>query len=87
MRLAPLGEAAVDEILQVAGVATDPDLVRFVHARSEGNPLYVATLARVLAEQPGTGYDTEAIARIAGGSAEVSHLVLVAVGRPGRRRS
>ena len=75
MRLAPLGEAAVDEILQVAGVATDPDLVRFVHARSEGNPLYVATLARVLAEQPGTGYDTEAIARIAGGSAEVSHLV------------
>ena len=75
MRLAPLGEAAVDEILQVAGVATDPDLVRFVHARSEGNPLYVATLARVLAEQPGTGYDTEAIARLAGGSAEVSHLV------------
>ena len=75
MRLAPLGEAAVDEILQVAGVAMDPDLVRFVHARSEGNPLYVATLARVLAERPGTGCDTEAIARLAGGSAEVRHLV------------
>lgn len=75
MRLAPLGEAAVDEMLQTAGVASDPDLVRFVHARSEGNPLYVATLARVLAAQPGAGYDTNAVARIAGGSAEVSHLV------------
>ena len=75
MRLAPLGEAAVDEILHAAGVAADQDLVRFVHARSEGNPLYVATLARVLAAQPGTGYDTDTVVRIAGGSAEVSRLV------------
>jgi tetratricopeptide (TPR) repeat protein len=75
MRLAPLGEAAVDEMLQTAGVAGDPDLVRFVHARSEGNPLYVATLARVLAAEPRAGYDANAVARIAGGSAEVSHLV------------
>jgi len=75
MRLAPLGEAAVDEMLQIAGVARDPDLVRFVHARSEGNALYVATLARVLAAQPSGSYDTAAIARSAGGSAEVSHLV------------
>jgi DNA-binding NarL/FixJ family response regulator len=75
MHLAPLGEAAVDEILHAAGVAMDQDLVRFVHARSEGNPLYVATLARVLAAQPGTGYDTDAVTRIAGSSAEVSRLV------------
>ena len=75
MRLAPLGEAAVDKILQTAGVAADPDVARFVHARSEGNPLYVATLARVLAAQPGTAPDTDTVARIAGGSAEISHLV------------
>jgi DNA-binding CsgD family transcriptional regulator len=75
MRLAPLGEAAVDEILRAAGLAADPDLTRFVHARSEGNPLYVATLARVLAAQPGTAPDTDTVARIAGGSAEISHLV------------
>ena len=75
MRLGPLGEAAVDEILQTAGVAADPDVARFVHARSEGNPLYVATLARVLAAQPGTAADTDTVARIAGGSAEISHLV------------
>ena len=75
MRLAPLGEAAVDKILQTAGVAADPDVARFVHARSEGNPLYVATLARVLAAQPGAAPDTDTVARIAGGSAEISHLV------------
>ncbi len=75
MRLAPLGEAAVDKILQTAGVAADPDVARFVHARSDGNPLYVATLARVLAAQPGTAADTDTVARIAGGSAEISHLV------------
>src|SRR6516165_1596089 len=56
-------------------LAENPDLVRFVHARSEGNALYVATLARVLAAQPSGGYDADAVARIAGGSAEVSHLV------------
>jgi DNA-binding CsgD family transcriptional regulator len=75
MRLAPLGEGAVNQMLQTAGLASDPDLVRFVHARSEGNPLYVATLARVLAAQPSAGYDANAVARMAGGSAEVSHLV------------
>ena len=75
MRLAPLGEAAVEKILQTAGVAADPDVARFVHARSEGNPLYVATLARVLAAQPGTAPDADTVARVAGGSAEISHLV------------
>ena len=75
MRLAPLGEAAVDQIMQAAGVSVRSDLVRFVHARSEGNPLYVTTLARVLAEQPGHGYDADAVARVAGGCAEISHLV------------
>ena len=75
MRLAPLGEAAVDKILQTAGVAADPDVARFVYARSEGNPLYVATLARVLAAQPGIAPHTDTVACIAGGSAEISHLV------------
>ena len=75
LRLAPLGEAAVAEILQAAGVAADDGLATFVHARSEGNPLYVATLARLLAAQPGAARDADAVARIAGSSAEISHLV------------
>ena len=75
LRLAPLSEAAVAEILRAAGLPADPDLARFVHARSEGNPLYVATLARLLAARPGAGGDADALARVAGGSAEISHLV------------
>jgi DNA-binding CsgD family transcriptional regulator len=75
MRLAPLGEAAVGQIMRAAGVSAPRDLVRFVHARSEGNPLYVATLARVLATQPGADHDIDAVARVAGGSAAISHLV------------
>ena len=75
MRLAPLSETAVAGLLRAAGVTTDPELVRFVHGRSEGNPLYVTTLARVLATQPGAAGDPDAVARIAAGSAEVSHLV------------
>ncbi len=75
LRLAPLSESAVEEILRTAGLAAEPDLASFVHARSEGNPLYVATLARVLAARPGAGGDTAALARVAGASAEISHLV------------
>ena len=75
LRLAPLNEAAVAGILRAAGVTTDPELARLVHARSEGNALYVTTLARVLAAQPGAAADADAVARIAAGSAEVSHLV------------
>ena len=75
LRLAPLNEAAVADILHAAGIAMDPELARAVHARSEGNPLYVATLARVLATQPGIAPDADAVAQIAGGSAEISRLV------------
>jgi len=75
MPLPPLGEAAVDEILKTAGLSADPALARFVHARSEGNPLYVATLARVLAARPEAASDSDTVARVAGGSAEISHLV------------
>jgi DNA-binding CsgD family transcriptional regulator len=75
LRLGPLSEAAVEEVLHAAGLASDPELTRFLHARSEGNPLYVATLARLLARQPGAGSDADALARIAGSSAEISHLV------------
>jgi DNA-binding CsgD family transcriptional regulator len=75
MRLAPLDGTAVGQIMQAAGVSAHSDLVRFVHGRSEGNPLYVATLAGVLATQPGAGHDIDAVARVAGGSAEISHLV------------
>jgi hypothetical protein len=46
MRLAPLSEMAVAGLLRAAGVTTDPELARFVHARSQGNALYVTTLAR-----------------------------------------
>ena len=75
LRLAPLNEAAVEEILQVAGLSTDPDLAQFVHARSEGNPLYVATLARLLAAKPGAARDADTLARVVGATAEISHLV------------
>src|SRR5580692_7580013 len=75
MRLAPLSETAVAGLLRAAGVTTDPELTRFVHARSEGNALYVTTLARVLAAQPGAAADADTVARIAAGSAEVSQLV------------
>ena len=75
LRLAPLSETAVAGLLRTAGVTTDPELARFVHARSEGNALYVTTLARVLAAQPGAAADADAVARIAAGSAEMSHLV------------
>jgi len=75
LRLAPLSETAVAGILRAAGVTADPELARLVHARSEGNALYVMTLARVLATQPGAAGGAEALARIAAGSAEVSHLV------------
>jgi predicted ATPase len=71
LQLAPLSETAVAGLLQAAGVTTDPELARFVHARSEGNALYVMTLARVLAAQPGAAADPDAVARIAAGSAEV----------------
>jgi DNA-binding CsgD family transcriptional regulator len=75
LRLAPLSEAAVEEILQAAGLAAGPGLAQFVHARSEGNPLYVATLARLLAARPGAEIDASALARVAGASAQISHLV------------
>jgi DNA-binding CsgD family transcriptional regulator len=75
LRLAPLDQAAVAEMLRAAGLTADPGLAELVHARSEGNPLYVATLARLLAVQPGIAADADAVTRIAGGSAEVSHLV------------
>jgi predicted ATPase/DNA-binding CsgD family transcriptional regulator len=75
LRLAPLNEAAVADILHAAGIAMDPELARAVHARSEGNPLYVATLARVLATRPGIAPDADAVTQIAGGSAEISRLV------------
>ena len=63
LRLAPLSEAAVARILRAAGVTADPELARFVHARSEGNALYVTTLARLLAAQPGAAADADAVAR------------------------
>jgi DNA-binding CsgD family transcriptional regulator len=74
-RLAPLDQTAVAQMLRAAGLGADPGLAELVHARSEGNPLYVATLARLLVAQPGIAADADAVTRIAGGSAEVSHLV------------
>jgi DNA-binding CsgD family transcriptional regulator len=73
--LAPLSEDDVAEILRGCGLPAGPDLTRAVHARSEGNPLYATTLARVLAAQPGLARDAEAVTRIAGGRPEIRHLV------------
>ena len=75
LRLAPLGRAAVADMLCTASVTVDPGLVDLVHARSEGNPLYVVTLTRLLIARPGIAADADTVAQIAGGSAEVSHLV------------
>ena len=43
LRLAPLGRAAVADMLGTVGLTADPGLADLVHARSEGNPLYVVT--------------------------------------------
>jgi ATP/maltotriose-dependent transcriptional regulator MalT len=75
LRLMPLDQAAVAEMLRAAGLKVDPGLAELAHTRSEGNPLYVATLARVLAAQPDIAVDVDAVARIAGGSEEIGHLV------------
>ena len=75
LRLGALRAAEVTGILAAAGVSVDAGLADLIQARSEGNPLYVSTLARVLAGSPATALDTDAVARIVGGSAEVSHLV------------
>jgi predicted ATPase len=75
LRLGALRAADVTGILGAAGVSVDADLADLIQARSEGNPLYVSTLARVLAGSPATALDSDAVARIVGSSAEVSHLV------------
>ena len=62
-------------MLRAAGLAVTPDMARIVAARSTSNPLYVTTLARLLASEPETALDEHALSRIVGASAEVSGLV------------
>ena len=75
LRLAALNEAALAAIMKAAGVTMTPALSRMVYARSGGNPLYVTTLARLLAREPGYPADERALSRFVGSSAEVSGLV------------
>jgi predicted ATPase len=75
LRLGALRAADVTDILGAAGVSVDTDLADLIQTRSEGNPLYVSTLARVLAGSPATALDTEEVSRIVGSSAEVSQLI------------
>jgi DNA-binding CsgD family transcriptional regulator len=75
LRLTALNEAAVAAIMKAAGVTVTPALSRLVYARSDGNPLYVTTLARLLAREPGSPADGHALSRFVGSSAEVSGLV------------
>ena len=75
LRLAALNEAALAAIMKAAGVTVTPALSRLVYARSGGNPLYVTTLARLLAREPGYPADERALSRFVGSSAEVSGLV------------
>ena len=75
LRLAALNEAALAAIMKAAGVTVTPALSRMVYARSGGNPLYVTTLARLLAREPGYPADERALSRFVGSSAEVSGLV------------
>ncbi len=74
-RLGGLDEVAVTGMLRAAGLAVTPDMARIVAARSDGNPLYVTTLARLLASEPEAALDEHALSRIVGASAEVSGLV------------
>ena len=75
LRLGALDEAALAGILRAAGVTVTPELARVVRAHAGGNPLYVTTLARLLVTEPGGPLDEHTLARIVGGSAEVSGLV------------
>ena len=75
LRLGALDEAALAGILRAAGVTVTPELARVVRVHARGNPLYVTTLARLLVTEPGGPLDEHTLARIVGGSAEVSGLV------------
>src|ERR1700722_4961033 len=75
LRLGALDEAALAGILRAAGVTVTPELARVVRAHARGNPLYVTTLARLLVTEPGGPLDEHTLARIVGGSPEVSGLV------------
>ena len=75
LRLGALDEAALAGILRAAGVTVTPELARVVRVHARGNPLYVTTLARLLVTEPGGPLDEHTLARIVGGSPEVSGLV------------
>jgi DNA-binding CsgD family transcriptional regulator len=75
LQITALDQAAVAEILQAAGVIVDADLAGFVYRQSEGNALYVVTLAQVLATQPDALPDLAALALIVGGSTAIRYLV------------
>ena len=75
LRLGALDEAALAGILRAAGVTVTPELARVVRVHARGNPLYVTTLARLLVTEPGGPLDEHTLARVVGGSAEVSGLV------------
>ena len=75
LRLGALDDAALAVILRAAGVTVTPELARVVRAHARGNPLYVTTLARLLVTEPGGPLDEHTLARIVGGSPEVSGLV------------
>lgn len=76
--LAGLSESEVAELLeleQVAGGAPPPGLAASVHARTEGNPLYVREVARMLASAGGLA------AVRGGGPIDMPDTVRLAIGR------
>jgi DNA-binding CsgD family transcriptional regulator len=75
LRLGALDKVTLAGILRAAGLTVTPELARMVRARSDGNPLYVTTLARLLASGKDGPLDEDALARIVGSSAEVGGLL------------
>jgi CheY-like chemotaxis protein/tetratricopeptide (TPR) repeat protein len=60
LRLAPLGEEDVGEYVAVAtGVRPTEALVRAIHAKTEGHPLFVSEVVRLLAADGRLGEDPE----------------------------
>ncbi len=51
IQLAGLSAKEVDQFVEVSGVASPPGLVQAVHQRTEGNPLFVGEVVRLLGQE------------------------------------
>jgi DNA-binding CsgD family transcriptional regulator len=76
VRLGPLGESDVAAYLgQVWPRGNGPRAVAAVHAATGGNPLYLRTVARLLAEDASGGTNAEAVRQLVSSRPELRRLV------------